>query len=159
MNLSKQIAKHFTELHFGGNMTGTHLREQLLDVTVQEANTKIPGFNTIAALAYHINYYISAVLTVLEGGPLTASDKLSYDHPPYKTPEDWQAHLEKMWRDAENLGRIVDQLPPDHAFENFLDGKYGNWYRNLSGMIEHSYYHMGQIALLKKMVRQQTEQI
>lgn len=36
----------------------------------------------------------------------------------------------------------------------FIDEKYGSYIRNIEGVIEHSYYHLGQIVLLKKMIVQ-----
>jgi len=77
MNLTNQIAKHFRDVHFGGNWTSVNLKETLTDVTWQQATTKIYSLNTIATLVFHINYYISAVTKVLQGEPLTAHDKYS----------------------------------------------------------------------------------
>jgi hypothetical protein len=36
--------------------------------------------------------------------------------------------------------------------ESFVEEKYGTYYRNIDAMIEHSYYHLGQIVLLKKIL-------
>jgi len=44
----------------------------------------------LPALVYHINYYVAAVLPVLQGGPLDASDKYSFDLPPIQSKEDWK---------------------------------------------------------------------
>lgn len=52
MNLTTQIAKHFREVHFGGNWTTSNLKDHLADITWQQATTKIYSLNTIAALAY-----------------------------------------------------------------------------------------------------------
>jgi len=41
-----------------------------------------------------------AVSKVLQGGPLDASDKYSFDYPPIGSEEDWQNLLDKIWRDA-----------------------------------------------------------
>ncbi len=40
----------------------------------------------------------------------------------------------------------------EKLFENFVDEKYGNYYRNIDGIIDHSYYHFGQISLIKKLI-------
>ena len=77
MNLTGQIAKLFRDVHYGNNWTSVNLKETLANVTCQQATTKVYSFNTIAALVYHMNYYVSAVLKVLEGGSLSASDKYS----------------------------------------------------------------------------------
>lgn len=81
MSLPKQIAKHIREIHFGGNWTFSNLKETLEGVTWLQATTTVYSFNTILALTYHINYFIKAVLEVLNNRPLTAKDKLSFDHP------------------------------------------------------------------------------
>ena len=36
MNLTAQIAKHFNDVHFGGNWTSVNLKETLADVTWQQ---------------------------------------------------------------------------------------------------------------------------
>ncbi|MDQ1090003.1 hypothetical protein QE390_004607 [Siphonobacter sp. SORGH_AS 1065] len=43
---------------------------------------------------------------------------------------------------------------PEEAWQKtFVDEKYGTYYRNLHGMIEHTHYHLGQIVLIKKILR------
>src|SRR5262245_37654814 len=111
MNQAKQIAKQFRAVHFGGNWTSVSLKETLADVNWQQAITKVHSFNTIAALVYHMNYYVAAVLKVLQGGPLDAHDKYSFDLPRLQTPGDWDNLLAKTWRDAENLAELIEVLP------------------------------------------------
>lgn len=60
----------------------------LADITWQQATTKIHSLNTIAVLVYHSNYYVSAILHVLEGEPLTSKDVYSFDHPSIQSAED-----------------------------------------------------------------------
>ena len=79
MKTVNHIAKHYREVHFGGNWTTTNLKELLSDVTWEEATAKVANFNTIAALLYHIQYFTEAIIPVLQGQPLTAHDKFSYD--------------------------------------------------------------------------------
>jgi hypothetical protein len=62
--------------------------------------------------------------------------------------------LENIFADAEAAARLVEALPDERLRENFTDMKYGSGYRNLAGMIEHLHYHLGQITLLKTLVRQ-----
>src|SRR5687768_9701897 len=152
MNLTAQIAKHFRDVHFGKNWTASNLKDHLKDVTWQQATTQVYSLNTIASLVFHINYYVSAILKVLRGEPLNAHDKYSFDLPPIKTPEDWQKLLDKTFTDAENFASLVEQLPEGKLLEDFSDGKYGNYYRNLHGVIEHTHYHLGQIVLIKKIL-------
>ena len=152
MTATAQIAKQFRDVHFGGNWTSVDLKQTLAVVTWEQATARIHSFNTIAALVYHMNYYVSAVSNVLQGGPLDAHDKFSFDLPMIQSREDWEKLLNKTWRDAENFALLVEQLPESRLEETFLDPKYGTYYRNIHGIIEHIHYHLGQIVLIKKLL-------
>jgi hypothetical protein len=152
MNLPSQIAKQFREVHFGGNWTSVDLKQTLADVTWQQATTKVHSFNTIAALVYHINYYVAAVTRVLQGNPIEAHDKFSFDLPSIQSQQDWEKLLNKLFTDAESFAVLIEQLPENKLGEIFVHEKYGTYYRNLHGIIEHIHYHLGQIVLIKKMV-------
>ena len=157
MSPTEQIAKHFREVHFGGNWTSSNLKDNLAGVTWQQATTQVYSFNTIAILVYHMNYYVSVVIKVLQGGPLDAKDKYSFDLPPIMSQEDWENLLSKTWTDAENFAALIEQLPENKLWENFSEEKYGNYYRNIHGIIEHAHYHLGQIVLIKKILLQADE--
>ncbi len=157
MNIAKQIAKDFREVHFGGNWTCSNLKDQLADVSWEQAITQVYSLNTIATLVYHMNYYVRAVSKVLEGGPLDAHDKYSFAHPPIHSQQDWNNLLDKVWADAENFSMLLEDLPDTKLWEIFSEEKYGIYYRNLHGIIEHTHYHLGQVALIKKILLQSTK--
>jgi uncharacterized damage-inducible protein DinB len=155
MLLPSQIATQFREVLLDGKwIANTNIREQLSDLTWQEATTKIGSLNTIAILTFHINYYVAGILQVLEGGSLDIRDKYSFDMPPIRSQEDWDRLRNKFYSDAERFATLVEQMQEEKLAQGFVDEKYGNYYRNLTGMVEHSYYHFGQIVLIKKMVRE-----
>jgi hypothetical protein len=142
MNLSQQLAKHFREVFWGGNWTSVNFKDSLERLSWQQAKTKVLSFNSIAALIFHINYYIAAVARVLQGEALNASDKYSFDLSPIQSEKDWETLLNKFWFDAENFATLVEQLPEDKLWDDFYDGKYGNYLRNIQGIIEHTHYHL-----------------
>jgi hypothetical protein len=157
MNLTTEIAKYFRAVHFGGNWTSVNLKDTLADVNWEQAITKVYSFNTIAILVFHTNYYVSAVSKVLEGEPLNASDKYSFDLSPILSQEDWEILVNKTFTDAENFANLIEQLPESKLWDDFSDKKYGNYYRNLNGIIEHIHYHLGQIILIKKIILQKNQ--
>jgi len=157
MNLTAQIAKQFRDVHFGGNWTAVNLEQTLSGLNWQQAATRFYSFNTIASLVYHMNYYVEAVSKVLAGKPLKASDKHSFSHPPILTQEDWENLLAKTWRDAEQFAVLVENLPEAKLWETFSEDKYGSYYRNIQGVMEHAHYHLGQIVLIKKLIFQEEE--
>jgi hypothetical protein len=156
MEWTKLLTKHLRDVHSGGNWTSVNMKDSLADVTWQEAVTRVYDLNTIATLTYHIHYFIAAVTKVLEGGLLDAHDKYSFDHPPIESAEDWSAFLDKIWRQTEHFAVLIEQLPDSKLDAIFTDEKYGTYYRNLQGIIEHTHYHLGQIVIIKKVIRAQS---
>ncbi len=157
MQLTEQIAKHLRDIHFGGNWTASNLKDRLVDVTWQQATTAVGSFHTIAALVYHMNYFVAATLKVLQGGPLDAKEQYSFDHPSIVSKEDWESLQEKTWRDVEELAAAVERMPESQLWEPFVEERYGTYYRCLHGPIEHCHYHLGQIALIKTMLSTGTQ--
>ena len=153
MENSNQLAGRFREVLLNGKwIANTNYRDQLSNVDWEQATHKIGTLNTIAALAYHINYYIAGILNVFEGGALEIRDKYSFDLPPIRSKEDWDNLLNDMWDNAEKFAAHVERMPDEKLEAVFMDEKYGNYRRNIEGVIEHSYYHLGQISLIRKMI-------
>ncbi|NLR82561.1 DinB family protein [Chitinophaga eiseniae] len=153
MNSTKQIAKHFRDVHLGGNWTSVNLKDTLAGINWQQATTRIDDLNTIAVLVFHINYYVGVITRVLQGGPLEGNDKLSFNVPPISSEEAWQALVNKAITEAEQMTMLIEKLDDATLQENFTDPKYGSYFRNLLGVTEHTHYHLGQIAILKKIIR------
>ena len=153
MKQSILLAKQFRGVYLEGKLVAfTNLKDQLSNVTWQQATTKIGSLNTIATLAFHINYYVAGLVDVFEGGPLSIRDKYSFDLPPITSKKDWENLLDKIWSDGEKFADLVEQMPDEKLSEVFVKEDYGNYQKNIYTIIEHSYYHLGQIVLLRKLL-------
>lgn len=152
-NYPQQLAARFREVILSGTfIANTNYKAQLTGSSWQLVTTQVGSLNTIALLAQHIHYYIAGVKQVLQGGSLDIHDKFSFDFPAITSQEHWDAFLSRFWADAETFAMLVEQLPAQQLDDPFVDIKYGNYLRNVDAMIEHSYYHLGQITLIKKML-------
>ena len=147
-----RLADRVRQIHFGENWTEVSLKNLLHDVSWETAIRRLESLHTIAELTFHINYFVRAALGVLDGGPLTASDKVSFDLTPIENDQDWQQLLNHVWTDAELLADSIERLPDSKLTEIFVETKYQTYDHNLNGVIEHAYYHLGQIAFLKKLL-------
>jgi len=152
VTLSKQITKQIREVLLEGTWVATNYKAQLSHVSWEQANTKVKDLNTIADLAFHIDYYIAGLIQVFKGGSLDIRDKYSYDAPPISSKNDWDKRLEKLFDDAETFANLVEQMSDETLMQPFVEEKYGNNYINIQAMIEHCYYHLGQIVLIKKLL-------
>jgi len=153
MESSTQIANRFREVLLNGKwIANTNYKDQLSSITWQQANHKIGSLNTIAALTFHINYYMAGVLNVFKGGELKIRDKYSFDAPEIKSKEDWESLTNDLTSNSEKFADYIALMSEEKLDSNFVNEKYGTYRRNIEGMIEHCYYHLGQISLIKKMM-------
>jgi len=153
MNRSEFIVGRLMEVYLDGRwIANTNYKEQLLATTWQQATQRVGELNSIALLTYHINYYLQGLLQVLGGGALEIKDKYSFDMLPVKEEKDWQALIAAFFSNAEKFIAAVAQLPDEKMDDFFVDPKYGTWHRNLEAVVEHSYYHLGQISLIRKLL-------
>ena len=152
MKLTSQIAKQFRDLYFGGNWTAVSVKETLKDVNWEQATTKIDSLHTVASLLFHMSYYVGVVLSVLRANPLRGSDKDSFNLPALSNQKDWENLLNKTWTEAEEFATAIENLQEEKLWQIFGKEKYGNYYRNIHGVIEHSHYHLGQIVVIKKLL-------
>lgn len=153
MENTYQIAKRLREVILNGTwIANTNYKHQLTGLSWEVATTKFNSLNTIAILAQHIHYYINGIKNVLKGGSLDIKDKYSFDFPPIQSQKEWENFLTTFWKDAEEFALLIEQMPEERLKTVFVDEKYGTYQRNIDGMIEHSYYHLGQIVLIKKIL-------
>ncbi len=147
------IANRLREVLLNGQwIANTNFKEQILNLNWKQATQKVGELNTIAAITFHINYYLKGLLHVFNGGELNISDKYSFDIPEIHSEMDWKIQVDDFLTNSEKFVEQVEQLPDNLLDQPFVDEKYGSYLRNIEGIIEHSYYHLGQVSLLKKII-------
>ncbi len=157
MREAERIADQFRRAHEGDAWHGPSLKELLQDVTAGEASARpVAGAHSIVELVLHIAAWERVARRRLEGDAAQI----------YNTPEDWPAGdvSEEAWREAlktlveENEKLRASILPLDDAKldEPIYEGM-SSIYVTLQGVVQHSLYHAGQIAVLKKAMRPPTE--
>lgn len=147
------IANRLREVLLNGQwIANTNFKEQILSLNWKQATQKVGELNTIAAITFHINYYLKGLLHVFNGGELNISDKYSFDLPEIHSEMDWKIQVDDFLTNSEKFVEKVEKLPDNLLDQPFVDEKYGSYLRNIEGVIEHSYYHLGQVSLLKKII-------
>lgn len=131
-------------------VSGTNFKKEIENMSWQNATTPVADLNSVAAIVWHIEYYLKGVNNVLEGGTLDIKDKFSFDTPDFKSQTDWENLKVSFYKTCNTYIRLVTKLSKDQLNAPFVDEKYGNYHQNINAMIEHCYYHLGQIVLIKK---------
>lgn len=155
--MSIDLSNRLREVYLSGRwIANTNCKQELDSVHWQQAVRQIDGCNSIAMLTSHLNYYIAGILDVMDGKPLTISDKHSFDMLPINHAERWDALRQDLYTYAEAMAERIEALSAQQLQSTFVDSQYGTWQHNLEALIEHGYYHLGQIVLLKKMLAAET---
>jgi len=153
MGRNRELANRLTEVLLNGRwIANTNYKAQIESVTLKQATQKIGTLNTIASLTFHVNYYLAGIINVFKGGELEIRDKYSFDIPSIESETDWERLMNEFITNSETFVNEVANLTDSKLDEPFADEKYGTYLRNIEGVIEHSYYHLGQISLIKKLV-------
>ena len=152
MTRNEALATRLKEVLLNGKwIANTNYKEQLAGVGWQQACQRVGELNSIAMLTYHVNYYLGGLITVFDGGELTIRDRYSFDMPEIKSDADWNALVDMFLNNAERITEQIRQMPDALLDQPFVDEKYGSHERNIAAIIEHCYYHLGQITLIRKL--------
>jgi hypothetical protein len=156
MPLSKQLAKRLQEVLLDGTwIANTNVKAQISAINKDQATHNIMNLNTVAALTFHLNYYLKGILDAVASGELSIRDKFSFDLPPIESEQDWQNLVSDFIHNSEKMVDFVSNLDDSALNLDFFNEKYGTYQRNIEGLIEHAYYHLGQVALINKMLTNQ----
>lgn len=155
MHLPDIIAQHVLDVHRGNNWTEVDLAHTLRDVTLAEATTLTPASpNTIAALVRHLVFWNQVMARRAHGEFTQVPAENGFVGPNLPTEADWQALQIALWQSAEELAAAIRRVPAEQLTEPILPG-YSSAYKNLQGAVEHLHYHLGQLVILKNLVRSQ----
>lgn len=157
MTSLEQLIKEYTEFYDGQPWYGSGFKKIIDDITPSEA-LAVPGNgHSIARLLCHINKWRRSLSIRLQGDiAFRASDTDPDNWPPINTL------TEEVWENAKKeFGKlqevIVEELKKrDESFldQPFIPNNDKYLYRYLvTGVIQHDIYHLGQISLLKQLLR------
>jgi len=153
MSRSIILAGRLREVFLNGSwIANTNYQEVLKDLTWQQAVQKVGSLNTIAALIFHVNYYLTGFLAVFQGRKLEIHDKYSFNLPPITSEIEWNKLVCDFLANSEAFVQKIEKMNDEELEKPFFEEKYGTFLRNIEGVIEHSYYHLGQISLIRKII-------
>ncbi len=153
MTTAAHIAQHLLDVHEGGNWTEVDIASALQDVTLGEALTITPASrNSIASILYHITYYNVVVRKRLDGIGTEIPESNGFDMPPVNTDEDWVQLKNYNNTSAHELAEKIREVDEARLHEPIIEGQ-STFYKNMQGCVEHIHYHLGQIVLLKNLMR------
>lgn len=153
--MNKDLSNRLREVLLNGKwIANTNFKEQITSITWEQAIERVENLNTIALLTFHVNYYLKGILNVFEGGELEIKDKYSFDMAEISSEADWLNLINDFVSNAEKFISHVENMDENLLAQPFVKEEYGSYLRNIEAQIEHSYYHLGQVSLIRKMISQ-----
>ncbi len=149
-----RIADQLLRAFAGDAWHGPPLRKLLTGVTAEQAMARpVAAWHTIWELVLHIDIYVRIALEATQGTPMP---KL------YGTEKDWivvadgssvawAAANQGMLGNAERLAQSIAGFG-DARLKETVPGREYDFYYLFHGIVQHSLYHGGQIAMLKRAV-------
>lgn len=154
MESSARLAERLSDVFLNGQwIAGTNFSLVLDDISFEEANRSVGGLNSMYRLAYHVDYYLRGLCRVLEKNELKISDRFSFPEAEIDAPDRWENFKIDLQLNAQRLISLVQNMTDAALDATFVQPQYGSNRRNLEALIEHSYYHLGQMTLIKKLLR------
>lgn len=151
MQIAPLVAQHVAEI-VHGNWTEIYLDDVTADVTYAEAIALPAGItNSIAMLVNHLGLYNYIVGERLKGNNPQPGDDNGFAID-IKNEEDWQQLRQNVLNSFKTLADAVKVLP-DEKLSAFTPAGHTTFYKTLHGISEHAHYHLGQIMLIKKIIR------
>ncbi len=151
MNEPQRIADQLRRAHEGDAWHGPALDELLNDVAPPQASRRpISGAHSIWEIVEHVAVWESIARRRMAGEIVTHVPP-EVDWPPVSTTtnEAWKATLARLGEGYQRLRQAIAEFPEAHLEEK-VPGMTQTVYHLLHGVVQHTLYHAGQIALLKK---------
>ena len=146
--MTARIASQLERAVFGAAWHGPALLEVLDDVSIDDAAARpLSGAHSIHELAAHAAAWLEIVRQRVEGHPPDVTEDMNW--PPLEG--NWTRVQRRVGDAARPLAATIRALD-DSRLDDSVGGEERAWsvYETLQGAIEHSLYHAGQIAVLKK---------
>lgn len=145
-----RIINQLTRAFEGEAWHGPAVLEILETTTAQQAQSRpFMSAHTIWETALHITAWLRACRRRLEGDPAQLTE--SEDWPAVTNTDDeaWQNVSAEVKQALDELRSAVSLLDDSQLERPIIDGM-SSVYVTLHGVIQHSLYHAGQMAILKK---------
>jgi len=154
-NETLRIADQLRQVFSGNPWYGFPLTELLAGITAEEAAVRpLPSLHSIWELVLHMNLWARVALEASQGVSMpklygTEKDWLTVDA---ASAPAWQAAKEQIAETINHLAQAIARFD-DTRLPETVPGREYDFEYLFRGIIQHSVYHFGQIAMVKAAIR------
>lgn len=150
-----RIADQLRSSFSGDAWHGPSLRELLSDVDARQAQAHpLAAAHSIWELTLHITVWLKHSLAAAHGIPIPAFVEKMPPEQNWPSIRDsgsatWKSAVDETFRVADDLASVIEHFGDERLGDTVPGREYG-FYKLFHGIVQHSLYHGGQIAILKK---------
>lgn len=151
----QRIADQLRRAFKGEAWYGPSLLDLLSEVSPEQASLRpMPSAHNVWELVAHIDFWLQAALNATQGTPMPKLEggKAAHgDWPPLGQSDAvaWFDSQDSLFQNAEKLAQAIEAFDA-RRLEETVPGRPYDFYRLFHGVVQHSVYHAGQIAILSK---------
>jgi uncharacterized damage-inducible protein DinB len=137
----------------GGAWHGPSLHEIIGDMTAKEAAGRpLASVHSAWELVLHVAAWLEIVRRRAEGDPARPTEAENFPAVPEVTEAAWTEARARLRRAHEELQAAIERLDEPDLDRPVAGQRYDVGFM-LHGVIQHTLYHAGQVAILKKEIR------
>jgi uncharacterized damage-inducible protein DinB len=153
MKESKRIIKLFENLYNGSPWIDVTIVPILKNITASQAAKKVlPNCNSIWEITNHIIAWRINVLKRIQGHLITTPSNNYIKEVKIITNTAWEATLKKLELTQKDWIIFLKKVKKED-FEKIYTSNNLTYYEHIQGIIQHDAYHLGQIVLLSKFIK------
>jgi uncharacterized damage-inducible protein DinB len=149
-----RIADQLRRAFRGEAWHGPSLLDLLAEIAPEQARARpLRSAHSIWELVLHIDIYLQVCFEATRGTPMPELYGTGRDWPALTadSADAWFDAQDRLFQNAENLAQAVEKFD-DAKLQDTVPGRSYDFYYLFHGIVQHSLYHGGQIAILKKAV-------
>jgi uncharacterized damage-inducible protein DinB len=144
---TRRIADQLRRALSGEAWHGDAISELLSGVSAEQAKAHpLERSHNIQEIVLHIEAWTRAALDPIQGISMPRLYETEKDWP--AATGDWDEAIATLTTTGERLAQAIEAFPDDRL-EDIVPGRDYNFYYLFHGIVQHSLYHAGQIAILK----------
>lgn len=154
MSQPQQLFNRLQVVLLNHNMnTGSNIKDQLASITWHEAIIQIDFVSSIADILNQMNQYLQRALNYLNSNNLESLKTSDFSASKIKAKYDWD-HLQHQYYDTSKaIVRHIKHMESNDLLKASIDKTHLDHQNYINGIIEYCYYQLGQIVLIKKMIK------
>lgn len=148
-----RIREQIRQCMYGRNWTGPAVMDILEGIDAAKAYAQpIPNTHSIWEIVLHLIGTVENLTKRAKGDRSAAELLPEEDWPPVSNPTEaaWQETVERLKESDAEFSSALENFPEDKLYERITDPG-TTAYNNFHGYVQHTFYHLGQISMLKRL--------